>query len=71
MTYTLTAGSFIDGFEWDHNIGVYLLKLTLLRREHENWPIISKCFDEMRQELEKNVMDLVSERTENIIESKR
>ena len=44
----------LANFERNGSEGCYMKKnLALLRRERENWPIISKCIEEMRQKLEK------------------
>ena len=43
----------IPNFEWNLSVGCYMKKLALLRHDRKSWPIISKCIEEMRQELEK------------------
>ena len=43
----------IGSFEWDATVGCYMKGLASLRRERERQPIISKCIEEMRQELKK------------------
>ena len=39
--------------EWDYSLGCYMKQLASLRHERKSWPIISKCIEEIRQEIEK------------------
>ena len=52
-TLKLVVDEDIDDFEWNVTVGRYKKELALLTHERESQPIISKCIEEMRQELEK------------------
>ena len=52
-TLDLVFGGLIDDFPWNVTIGRYMKELALLSCERESPPIISKCIEEIRQELEK------------------
>ena len=42
----------IDDFEWNVTVDHYMKELALLRHERKGQPLISKCIEEIRQELE-------------------